>query len=127
MILHHCGASLSIAAHYRHHSLSQHEDPSIYTASVYPPLMNLSCKSNQLLHHVRNADADDDHAAIVLLGQLAIIKTNIMNACLIAFKLYKTLLLSMRDVVQMCFVGFSIQIERAAVTESMKVNVINSS
>ena len=39
-----------------------------------------------------------DHAAIVLLGQLAIVKTNIMNACLTAFKVYKrvkTLLSSM--------------------------------
>ena len=39
-----------------------------------------------------------DHAAIVLLGQLAIVETNIMNACLTAFKLYKcvkTLLSSM--------------------------------
>ena len=46
----------------------------------------------------------------------------IMSKCFVspvARQMTSNMVVAMRDVVQMCFVGFSIQIERAAVAESV--------
>ena len=45
-----------------------------------------------------------------------------MSKCFVspvARQMTSNMVVAMRDVVQMCFVGFSIQIERAAVAESV--------